>query len=119
MRMSVNYVPGLAGVPAAESAISYIDGDRGILEYRGIPIDELAEKSSFEDTAYLLLFGKLPLRSELDAFTQELIEHRAVKYYLVDMIKSLPDGGHPMSMLQAAAAALGMLYPSRGKADDN
>ena len=112
--MSSGYVPGLAGIPAAESAISFIDGDNGVLEYRGIPIDELADGSSFEDTAYLLLFGTLPTRPELEAWTAELGEHRAVKYYLVDMIKSLPDGGHPMSMLQAAAAALGMLYPDRG-----
>ncbi|HET9234585.1 MAG TPA: citrate/2-methylcitrate synthase, partial [Candidatus Eisenbacteria bacterium] len=116
--MSSGYVPGLAGIPAAESAISFIDGDQGVLEYRGIPIEELADGSTFEDTAYLLLFGTLPHRSELDAWTAELAEHRAVKYYLVDMIKSLPDGGHPMAMLQAAAAALGMLYPDREGSPD-
>jgi citrate synthase len=115
--MSTAYIPGLAGVPAAESAISFIDGEQGILEYRGIPIQDLAENSTFEETAYLLLFGTLPTRTQLDTFQAELIEHRPVKFHLVDMLKDLPQGGHPMSMLQASVAALGMLYPSRDVRD--
>src|SRR3972149_12071962 len=58
-------VPGLAGVPAAKSSVSFIDGDQGILEYRGIRIEELADKSTFEESAYLLLFGSLPTKGQL------------------------------------------------------
>jgi citrate synthase len=103
----------LAGVPAARSKISYLDGQKGILEYRGIRIEELTEKSSFIETAYLLLFGKLPTKSELEQFTHDLTEHRRIKYRITDLIKCLPDQGHPMDALQAAVAALGMFYPDK------
>ena len=115
--MAIDYIPGLAGIPAAESAVSFIDGEKGVLEYRGYPIGDLAEKSTFEETTYLLLFGELPSRSEFDTFNQELIEHRPVKYHIVDLIKSLPDDGHPMNMLQASVTALAMLYPARNVSD--
>lgn len=115
--MPIEYVPGLAGVPAAESAISFVDGENGVLEYRGYPIGDLAESSTFEETAYLLLFGELPSRTELEKFDEELKEHRAVKFHITDMIKALPEGGHPMNLLQASVTALGMLYPSRDVAD--
>jgi citrate synthase len=110
--MPIDYVPGLAGIPAAESAVSFVNGQKGVLEYRGYPIGELAEKSSFEEVTYLLLFGKLPSREEFDTFNRELKEHRPVKFHIVDMIKSLPDGGRPMNMLQASVTALAMLYPA-------
>ncbi len=115
--MPIDYVPGLAGIPAAESSISFINGQEGILEYRGYPIGDLAEKSTFEETTYLLLFGDLPSRSDFDTFNRELIKHRPVKFHIVDMIKSLPDGGHPMNMLQASVTALAMLYPARDVTD--
>ncbi|HXG20802.1 MAG TPA: citrate/2-methylcitrate synthase, partial [Methylomirabilota bacterium] len=59
------FVPGLEGVPIMESEVGFIDGQKGILEYRGIPIEELAEKSTYEEVAYLLLWGKLPTREEM------------------------------------------------------
>jgi citrate synthase len=104
------YVPGLAGVPVAYSGICYIDGNEGILEYRGIPMEALAEHSTFEETAFLLVQGHLPTRSEIEAFDRDLRTHRRLKYKIVDLIKCLPESGHPMEALQAAVAALGMFY---------
>jgi len=101
-------VPGLAGVPAAESAISYIDGSAGVLEYRGHPIEELASKSSFEEVAWLLLYGALPSRAELASFRARLAEARALPSGLLDVVAELPATGHPMDALQASFAALGM-----------
>jgi citrate synthase len=108
-----NFVPGLEGVPIMESQVGFIDGQQGILEYRGIPIEELAEKSTYEEVAYLLLWGKLPTREELDKFNQDLRSHRRIKYRIADLVKCLPETGHPMDALQAAVAALGMFYPAR------
>jgi citrate synthase len=118
--MPHDFMPGLAGVPAAKSAVSDVDGERGILEYRGIQIEDLCTKSSFVETAYLLLFGHLPTKPDLAQFTADLTHHRRIKYRIVDLIKCLPDQGHPMDALQAAVAALGMFYPGRNvKNQDN
>ena len=116
----VPYIPGLDGVPAAKSSICWIDGDQGVLEYRGYPIEALAEKSTFEETSYMLLWEKLPNRAELDKFTRDLQGNRDVRFRLIDLLKSLPDTGHPMEALQASIAALGMYYPDRDplKAED-
>jgi len=110
---TIPFVPGLDGVPAARSSICFIDGDQGILEYRGYPIETLAERSTFEESSYMLLWGKLPPRSELDKFTRDLASNRDVRFRLIDLLKCLPDTGHPMEALQAAIAALGMFYPDR------
>jgi len=105
------YAPGLAGIPVAESSVSYVDGKRGHLEYRGIDIEELAEKSSFEETAWLLLYGRLPTASELKGFDEDMRHHRRIKFRIRDMMKCFPESAHPMDSLQAAVAALGMFYP--------
>lgn len=102
-------VPGLAGVPAAESAISYIDGQEGILDYRGIPVQTLAEKSTYEETAYLLLHGELPTRSQLSDFRSALSGNRDLPEDLVGMLEAIPRRGHPMNALQAGLAGLGMV----------
>lgn len=112
-----DYSPGLAGVPAAKSRISYLDGQKGILEYRGFRIELLAEKSSFVETAYLLLYGRLPAASELRRFSTDLCAHRRIKYRITDLMKCLPEHGHPMDALQAAVAALGMFYPAKNVRD--
>lgn len=116
----IPYIPGLDGIPAAKSSICWIDGEKGVLEYRGYPIEALAEKSTFEETSYLLLWDKLPNRAELDKFTRDLRANRDIRFRLVDLLKCLPDTGHPMEALQAAIAALGMFYPDRDpmKAED-
>ena len=105
--------PGLADVPVAESAVSYVDGQKARLEYRGISVETLARESCFEETAWLLLRGQLPTQRELADFDQELRQHRRIKYQMVDLIKCLPDAGHPMNALQACVAAMGMFYLSR------
>lgn len=115
--MPHDFMPGLAGVPAAKSAVSDVDGQRGILEYRGIRIDELCAHSSFLETAFLLLFGRLPTAGELTRFIEDITHHRRLKFRIVDLIKCLPEHGHPMDALQAAVAALGMFYPARNVTD--
>lgn len=107
------FKPGLEGVPATLSSISYVDGQKGILEYRGIPIEKLAEKSSFLETSYLLIWGVLPTQEELNTFEHEIRYHRRIKYRIRDMMKCFPETGHPMDALQASAAALGLFYSRR------
>ena len=107
--MDKEYHPGLAGVPAAESSISYIDGEAGILEYRGYRIENLAEHSTFEETAWLLLNGKLPNADELKAFEERLRKERSsLPSGLITVMQGFPKTGHPMAALQAGLAALGM-----------
>jgi len=105
------YRPGLEGVPATRSNISFVDGQAGILEYRGIPIGQLVEHSSFLETSYLLIFGKLPNADELDHFVTAIRSQRRVKYRIRDMIKCFPESGHPMDALQTCISGLGMFYP--------
>ncbi|MEQ9237756.1 citrate synthase [Coleofasciculus sp. E2-BRE-01] len=113
------YKPGLEGIPAAQSSISYVDGKQGILEYRGIRIEELATKSTFLETAYLLIWGELPTKEELEAFKTEILYHRRIKYRIRDMMKCFPETGHPMDALQASAAALGLFYSKRALPNPN
>jgi len=115
--MPHDFMPGLAGVPAARSAVSDVDGQRGVLEYRGIRIEDLSARSTFLETASLLLFGRLPAKLELERFTSDIALHRRIKYRIIDLLKCLPEQGHPMDALQAAVAALGMFYPGRNVQD--
>jgi citrate synthase len=110
-------VLGLADVPVAESAVSFIDGKRARLEYRGVAVEQLARESTFEETAWLLLKGELPSQRDLARFDAELRSHRRLKYKLIDVLKCLPETGHPMGALQAGVAALGMFYPARDVSD--
>jgi citrate synthase len=105
------FSPGLAGIPVAESSVSFVDGKKGHLEYRGIDIEQLAENASFEETAWLLLYGKLPTAAELSGFKHELNHHRRIKFRIRDMMKCFPESAHPMDSLQSTIAALGMFYP--------
>ena len=115
--MPHDFMPGLAGVPAAKSAISDVDGTRGVLEYRGIRVEELCQHSSFLETSYLLLFGRLPTAPELSQWVDDVTHHRRIKFRIVDLLKVMPEHGHPMDALQAAVAALGMFYPGRNVKD--
>ncbi|QHV00785.1 citrate synthase [Synechocystis sp. CACIAM 05] len=108
---------GLAGVPAAKSRVSHVDGTDGILEYRGIRIEELAKSSSFIEVAYLLIWGKLPTQAEIEEFEYEIRTHRRIKYHIRDMMKCFPETGHPMDALQTSAAALGLFYARRALDD--
>ena len=106
-----DYVPGLAGVPAARSSVCLIDGSVGKLQYRGYPIEQLAERCSYEEVAYMLLFGELPTKDELAGFEAELVAERSLKFRIIDVLKNLPERGHPMDALTAAVACMGMFYP--------
>ncbi len=110
-----NFQPGLAGVPVAISNISNIDGENGILTYRGYSVKNLCEHSNFAETAYLLIYGSLPKQEEYDAFVYDLRHHRRLKYKIIDLIKNLPENGHPMDATQAIIAVLGMYYPFESK----
>ena len=104
------YIPGLAGVPAARTSISLIDGIQGKLQYRGYPIEVLSDHGTYEEVAYLLIFGKLPTVQQLDEFRDQLIAERGLKFRIIDLLKTLPESGHPMDALTAAVAAMGMFY---------
>jgi citrate synthase len=116
--MPHEFVPGLEGVPIAKSAVSFVDGLEGVLEYRGIRIQNLAEHSTYEETAYLLLKGGLPNQAALDALNHDLTHHRLLRSQIIDLIRCLPEYGHPMDALQAAIAALGMFYPAKDVANE-
>lgn len=113
MSIVCDYKPGLEGIPASQSSISYIDGHKGLLEYRGISIGELATNSTFLETTYLLIWGQLPTPTELEDFENEIRGHRRIKYRIRDMMKCFPETGHPMDALQTSAAALGLFYSRR------
>ena len=106
-------VPGLAGIPAAESSISFIDGEKGILEYRGILAEVLAEKSNFLEVSYLLIFGRLPTGEELKEFKNDITFHSRLKLKILRVMEFLPENGHPMEYLQSITSAMGMYYPAR------
>ena len=112
-QMEIRPGSGLENIPVAESAISFIDGKRARLEYRGIAVETLARESCYEETAWLLLKGDLPTQKQLADFDDQLRHHRRIKYKLKDLIRCLPETGHPMYALQAAVAAMGMFYPAR------
>ncbi len=107
---------GLRNVAVAESRISTIDGEKGILSYRGIDIHALAESSTFEETAYLLHEGTLPSRAALAAYQQELVRERGVPPAIQSLLRELPPGTHPMTTLRTALSALGAFDPD---AEDN
>jgi len=102
---------GLAGVPATQSSISSIDGEKGILAYRGYSIDVLAAHSHYEETALLLLEGELPSARALSAFDAALRAQRVLKPEVISLMHALPQNGHPMHMLQCVVASLDMFYP--------
>jgi citrate synthase len=105
--------PGLEGVPATQSSICDIDGQKGVLTYRGYRVDELASQSTFLETAYLLIWGELPTADQLREFEHEVQMHRRVSFRIRDMMKCFPSGGHPMDALQSSAASLGLFYSRR------
>src|SRR5262249_7417676 len=108
---------GLEGVVAANSGICYIDGDAGILAYRGIDIHELAEQSNFEETSYLLWFGKLPTRQELTDFTRRLASGRKLDAGIIDMMQRFTKSASPMEVLRTAVSALSFYDPGEKAID--
>ena len=113
-----DYHPGLDGVIATESSISDIDGDKGILSYRGYSIEELAEKSTFEETAYLLLTGELPSKVELESFIKKINARRDLPEGLISLLNTLPKNSNPMDVIQLAVSSLGTYYPIKFDAEE-
>ena len=105
---------GLEGIVATTSAICWIDGDAGVLSYRGIDIHELAEHSTFEETTYLLWYGKLPTAAELAGFTAELAAARELDPKIIDLLKSVPTSASPMEVLRTATSLLS-IYDADGR----
>jgi len=112
------YDPALVNTAACRSTITFIDGDKGILRYRGYPIDQLAEQSSFLETAWLVLEGELPTASELKAFTAAIHDNRVPPARIAGLFDGLADDPHPMGALIASFGALGTFYPESHNISD-
>ena len=115
----ITFDDGYGNTGSCESDITFIDGDKGILRYRGYDIAELAEKSNFLESAYLLLNGNLPNGNELDAFKQRVAGYCDLPDEVLASIRSLPAGAHPMAVLSSSLQALGGSYPQYGTNDRN
>lgn len=102
--------PGFMNTASCESAITYIDGDKGILRYRGYPIEQLAAKSTFIETSYLLIYGHLPNPAELSKFTEDITMHTMVHEDLRRFFDGFPRDAHPMPVLSSAVSALSTFY---------
>src|SRR5215470_15180753 len=108
---------GLAGVVAGETAISTV-GKEGVgLTYRGYAIEDLAEKASFEEVAFLLLYGRLPKRDELEAYRRKLVSMRGLPPGLKTVLEQIPAAAHPMDVMRTGCSALGCLEPEKSPAD--
>jgi hypothetical protein len=103
--------PGYANTGSCESSITFMDGEKGILRYRGIPVEQLAEHSTFRETAYLLINGELPTRKELNRFSVMLNDHSLVHEDMLSFYEKYPRGAHPMGILSAMVNALRAFYP--------
>src|SRR5260370_21868608 len=106
--MSSQYIPGLEGIVAAQTAISLVDGANGRLVYRGYVIADLAEEMSFEEVAHLLWYGKLPTRAELDGLTLELAGSRALTPAATAPLNALPKDTDPMDVLRSVVSVQGV-----------
>ena len=107
---SVTYDPGFMNTAACASAITYIDGDAGILRYRGYPIEELAEKASFLEVAWLLIYGELPTDEELTVFKAKIRKHTMLHEDFREFFGGFPTQAHPMAVLSSAVSALSTFY---------
>jgi citrate synthase len=107
----MTYDPAFTNTASCISRITFIDGDKGILRYRGYPIEELAEKSTFLETAYLILYGELPTRRQLDDWTYHITHHTFVHESIKKFLDGFRYDAHPMGMLVSTVAALSTFYP--------
>jgi citrate synthase len=124
LRPSTGYItmdPGYGNTGSCQSAITFLDGEKGILRYRGIPIEQLAAKASFVEVAYLIMFGKLPSQVELDKFSNDLNSHALIHEDMKNFFSSFSGQAHPMAILSAMVASLSGYYDeasSRDKGED-
>ena len=110
-RVLRSYDPGYMNTITCTSTISYIDGDKGILEYRGYPIEVLAERANFLEVAFLTLYGELPNAMQLNSFSKKVMEHTFLHTDVGQMMKSFRYDAHPMGMLCSTLAALSTVHP--------
>lgn len=114
----MSYDPAYLNTASCRSSITYIDGDQGILEYRGYPIEQLAEQSTYLEVAYLLIHGELPTQRQLDDWTHEVTIHTFVHENVKDFMKGFRYDAHPMGMLVASVGALSTFYPDANAIKD-
>src|SRR5690554_377666 len=103
--------PGYKNTGATESAITFLDGEKGILRYRGYPIEQLAEESTFMEVAYLLIFGELPTQDQFDTFRSNIARHTLIHEDMKKFFDGFPSRSHPMGQLSALVGALSAFYP--------
>jgi len=114
----MSYDPAFMNTAACRSAVTYLDGDAGILRYRGYPIEQLAERSSFLEVAYLLVFGDLPTQEQLDGWVHDITTHTFVHENVKRLMQGFRYDAHPMGMLQSSVAALSTFYPDAKEIQD-
>jgi citrate synthase len=114
----MTYDPAFMNTASCRSSVTYIDGDKGILEYRGYPIEQLAEKSTYLEVAYLLIKGQLPTQTELDDWTHLITTHTFVHENVKEFMQGFRYDAHPMGMLLASVGALSTFYPEANQIKD-
>ena len=114
----MTYDPAFTNTASVRSAVCYIDGEAGVLEYRGYPIEELCERSSYLEVAYLLIYGELPTQEQLDEWIFEITHHTFVHENIKKFVEGFRYDAHPMGMLLATVGALSTFYPDAKKIDD-
>jgi citrate synthase len=112
------YDPAYMNTAACKSRITYIDGDEGILQYRGYPIEQLAEQSSYLEVAYLILYGELPSQAELERWENRIMRHTFIHESLVQLIRAFRYDAHPMGILISTVSAMSTLYPESKNVHD-
>ena len=114
LRTKTGYItidPGFKNTGSCESAITFLDGELGILRYRGYPIEQLAEKASFLEVAYLLIYNALPTQKELDSFINSITKHTLVAEDMKQFFEAYPAKAHPMGVLASMVCSLSTFYP--------
>jgi len=122
LRAKTGYItldPGYVNTGATTSAITYLDGEQGILRYRGIPIEQLAEKSTFVETSYLLIYGNLPNKQQLATFSRSLTLHSLIHEDMKHFFDGYPAAAHPMAILSSMVCSLSAYYPESKNIFDN
>jgi citrate synthase len=114
----MSYDPAFMNTASCRSAITYLDGERGILQYRGYPIEQLAERSSYLEVAYLLVHGELPTKAELDEWTHQITIHTFVHENIKSFMQGFRHDAHPMGMLLGSVGALSTFYPDANEIQD-
>ncbi len=114
----MGYDPAFTNTASTRSSVTFIDGDKGILEYRGYPIEQLAERSTYLEVAYLLIHGELPTKPQLDEWTHHITIHTFVHENLKSFLQGFRYDAHPMGMLLSSVGALSTFYPEASKIDD-